>query len=101
MNKKYCVLVGSSFVIELIITEDIARMCYHSGDCYNDAKDGIEIPLIKEQLKNIDTELLINVVGEIIGSIEISRNMSREDLESWVLFEASALFIDGDYCEVE
>ena len=50
MEQKYLVAVGSSYLIELIITEDIARMCYHCGNCDKEVEQGIEIPFIKEQL---------------------------------------------------
>jgi hypothetical protein len=99
MGKKYIVVVGSSYLIELIITEDIARSCYHCGNCEEDVMNGIKIPLIKEQLEKFETIQLFNAVSEIIGDEEICAKMSREDLESWILFEASALFIDGDFNE--
>ena len=95
MEQKYLVAVGSSHLVELIITEDIARMCYHCGSCDKDVEQGIEIPFIKEQLDKVDTELMQNVVNEILGEVE--KPLSRKDLESWILFEASALFIDGDF----
>ena len=91
-------MIGSSYLLELIITEEIARMCYHCGICDNDVANGIEIPFIKEQLDNIETDLMIKVVREIIG--EEVDYMSRKDLECWILFEASALFIDGDCYEI-
>ena len=99
MEKKYSVLIGSSYVIELIITEEIARMCYHSGCCDEDVKDGIEIPFIKEQLAHFETEQLEKVVNEYVG--DVSKTMNRNELECWVLFESSALFIDGDCHEIE
>ena len=99
MEKKFIVSVGSSYLLELIITEDIARSCYHCGNCEEDVMNGIKIPLIKNQLKNFETIQLFNVVSEIIGDEEKCTKMSREDLESWILFEVSALFIDGDFNE--
>jgi hypothetical protein len=100
-KKKFIVSVGSSYLLELIITEDIAISCYHCGDCEKDVMNGIKIPLIKEQLEKFETIQLFNVVSEIIGDEEKCTKMSREDLESWILFEASALFIDGDFNEYD
>ena len=51
MEKKFIVSVGSSYICELIITEEIANV------------------------------------------------MHIEDLKEWIVFEASALFIDGDFNE--
>jgi hypothetical protein len=77
MEKKYIVVVGSSYLIELIITEDIARNCYHCGNCEEDIMNGIKIPLIKEQLEKFETIQLFNAVSEIIGDEEICTKMSR------------------------
>jgi hypothetical protein len=89
------VLVGSSYICELIITEEIARMCYHCGNCDNEVKIAKDYPLIKEQFDNIDEDLMRKVVGEILGE-EIANVMDVEDLKEWIVFEASALLIDGD-----
>lgn len=98
MEKKFIVSVGSSYICELIITEEIARMCYHCGNCDNEVKIAKEIPLIKEQLDTIDEDLMRKVVGEILGE-ETANVMHIEDLKEWIVFEASALFIDGDFNE--
>lgn len=98
MEKKFIVFVGSSYIVELIITEEIARMCYHCGNCDNEVKIAKEIPLIKEQLNNIDEDLMRKVVGEILGE-ETANVMDIEDLKEWIVFEASALLIDGDFNE--
>ena len=98
MDTKYMVLVGSSYICELIITEEIARMCYHCGNCDNEVKIAKEIPLIKEQLDTIDEDLMRKVVGDILGE-ETANVMDIEDLKEWIVFEASALLIDGDFNE--
>jgi hypothetical protein len=98
MNTKYMVLVGSSYICELIITEEIARMCYHCGICDNEVKIAKDIPLIKEQLDTIDEDLMRKVIGEILGE-ETANAMDIEDLKEWIVFEASALLIDGDFNE--
>lgn len=98
MDTKYMVLVGSSYFCELIITEKIARMCYHCGSCDNDVKIAKEIPFIKEQLDSIDEDLMRKVVGDILGE-ETADALDIEDLKEWIVFEASALLIDGDFNE--
>ena len=98
MDKKYIVSVGSSYLCELIITKEIAEMCFHCGNCDNEIKVAKEIPFIREQLNNLDETLMRNAVSDILG-YERVKSMNRSDLEDWILFEGAALFVDGDYSE--
>ena len=97
---KRIVTIGSSFVIDLELTSEIAHTCYHSGQCYLDVEFMRKTPQIQEQMSKIGEDMLRKVIGEILGENEV-KTMDREDLESWALFEASALYVDGEFEELE
>ena len=96
--KKYIVTIGSSFVLDLELTAEMAHTCYHSGDCYDDVKFVRKMPEIQEQMSKIDEDTLRKVINEIWGE-KIANEMDREMLECYALFEAAALFVDGEYEE--
>ena len=98
--KKYIVTIGSSFIIDLELTADIAHSCYHSGICDEDVQNAQKLPEIQEQMSKIDEDTLRKVINEIWGD-KIATEMDREMLECYALFEASALFVDGNYEEIE
>ena len=97
---KHIVTIGSSFVIDLEMTDEIAHTCYHSGQCYLDVEFMCKTPQIQEQMSKIEEDMLRKVIGEILGENEV-KTMGREDLECWALFEASALYVDGEFEELE
>ena len=96
--KKYIVTIGSSFVLDLELTAEMANTCYHSGDCYDDVKFVRKMTEIQEQMSKIDEDTLRKVIREIWGE-KIATEMDREMLECYSLFEAAALFVDGVYEE--
>jgi hypothetical protein len=98
--EKYIVTIGSSFVIDLELTSEIANTCYHSGICDDDVLFARNLPEIQEQFCQINEDTLRKVVNEIWGE-NIANEMDREWLECYVLFEASALFVDGNYEQLE
>ena len=98
--KKHIITLGSSFIIDLELSADIAHTCYHSGDCYDDVKFVREMPQIQAQFAKISEDTLRRVIREIWGE-KIANEMNREMLECYALFEAGALFVDGEYEELE
>ena len=96
--KKYIVTIGSSFIIDLELTADIAHSCYHSGICDEDVQNAQKLPEIQEQMSKIDEDTLRKVINEIWGE-KIATEMDREWLEYYALIEAAALFVDGEYEE--
>lgn len=99
MEKKYLVSVGSSYIVDIELTESIAHQCYHSGACDESAEMVRLMPEIRSQFANISTNTMRQAIGEILGEKEV-KTMNRKQLESWVLFEAGANFIEGDYEEI-
>ena len=97
--KKMLVTIGSSFIIDLILTEEQANLCYHSGDCEESIKIVREMPEIQAQFAKISEDTLRKVIGEIYYE-EMPNEMDREWLEYYALFEAGALCIDGAYEEL-
>jgi hypothetical protein len=99
MEKKYLVSVGSSYIVDIELTEDIAQQCYHSGACDDSVEMVRLMPEIRAQFANISTNTMRRAIGDVLGEKE-AKTMNRQQLESWVLFEAGANFIEGDYEEV-
>jgi hypothetical protein len=99
MEKKYLVSVGSSYVVDIVLTESIANQCYHSGACDESVENVRLMSQIRTQFANIGTDTMRKAIVDILGEKEANK-MNRAQLESWVLFEAGANFIEGDYEEI-
>ena len=82
---------------DIVLTEDDASLCCHSGSCDDDCENAIQQDYIRKQLNEISDEQ-IRCVLEDYG-VEDSADKSRKELEMFIVWLAAGNVIDGD-CDV-
>lgn len=100
---KYRVSSGSSYPISLVLLGEEVRSAFHSGECSEDVRALMQTPEVKEQLDRISDKELNDWWGEMFvdDTEEEHASASKETKLSWLIFDACANAIDGDWEIVE
>ena len=93
--KKYSIISGSSFPIEIVLTDEQIKRGYHSGECSMDIFDLMDEDSIKEQTDKISDEELNEWWEEFYLDYKDKLNDDRETKLEWLIFECCSLAVDG------
>ena len=99
--KRYSVISGSSFPIEIVLTEEQIHRGYHSGECSMDIIDIMDEDNIKEQTDKISDDELNKWWDEFYLDYKDKLNDDRETKLEWLIFECCSLAVDGECTEIE
>jgi hypothetical protein len=94
---QYLVESGSYYPIYLKMSGADVKACYHSGECSGDVRNYIDTH--KEQFDAISDEELDKWWGEMFidDTPEEHANATKETKLSWLVFDACACAIDGEW----
>ena len=102
-DKYYYIRSGSSHVIDLKMKGEYINMCAHQGNCDDDVMRVIELPEIKSQLDAINDAQLDAWWNEFFcdDTPEEHSAADRNTKLMWLVFDACASAIDGDFEEAD
>ena len=91
MEKVWTTVDGCGYV-ELELPMDVVRQCAHSGECLYDVEACLLLPEIRKQMDSLSDETMVKSLNEVM---EGANEMSRHDLECYILWVACFNVLDS------
>ncbi len=86
-----------NYIDGISLSDDVVRMCSHSGPCDEDVKRCLELPEVKKELDSIKPDALRRELREY-GAWDDNELLSHSDNLERILWIAAGDISDG-YCD--